>query len=117
MDNKKAVIYNINGGQVNIANGYSTINANQSNEIANNELENIVRQIMMNLSKIDNVDAQQITDVIEIVKEEITKPEPKASRLRNCIAILAPLISITNGIPILAENLQAFANFIASYIH
>ena len=54
--------------------------------------------------------------VLEQVKDELTKIEPKKSRLQNCIKIIAPMITIANGIPGLAINLQKFQDFIIQYI-
>lgn len=41
---------------------------------------------------------------------------PKVSRLRNCIALIAPMMTIANGIPTLSSNLQKFGEFIMNYI-
>lgn len=49
--------------------------------------------------------------------EELKKPEPKVSRLRNCLALIAPMFTIANGIPTLANNLQRLQELINSHIH
>lgn len=113
---KRNMTVNISGGQINIAKDNATINAIQNNGIDGNELETIIQAIKENLfgSKQDDVDG--ILDVLEQVKEELDKSEPKKSRLQNCIKIIAPMITIANGIPILATNLQKLQDFIVQYI-
>ena len=51
-----------------------------------------------------------------MAKEELAKPEPKASRLRNCVSLIAPMFTIANGIPTLVENLQKLVDYITPYI-
>lgn len=114
--NKRNVTLNISGGQVNIAKDNATINAVQNNGIGGSELETIIQGIKDNLSGLRKEDAEGILDVLEQVKEELAKTEPKKSRLQNCIKLIAPMITIANGIPTLATNLQKFNDFIIQYI-
>ena len=51
-----------------------------------------------------------------MAKDELGKVEPKKSRLKNCITLIAPMISIVNGIPALASNLQKFHDLIIQYM-
>lgn len=53
---------------------------------------------------------------VDMAREELAKPQPKVSRLRNCIALIAPMMTIANGIPTLSSNLQKFGEFIMNYI-
>lgn len=62
----------------------------------------------------DDVDG--ILDVLEQVKEELDKAEPKKSRLQNCIKIIVPMITIANGIPVSATNLQKLHDFIIQHM-
>ena len=55
-------------------------------------------------------------DIVDMAREELAKPQPKVSRLRNCIALIAPMMTIANGIPTLSSNLQKFGEFIMNYI-
>ena len=57
-----------------------------------------------------------LQDVIDMVKEEFSKSQPKTSRLRSCITLIAPIITTVNGIPTLVENIQKLKDFIAMYI-
>ena len=59
-------------------------------------------------------EAEQITDIVEMVQEELKKPEPKPGRLRNALTTLAPMMTIANGIPVLCENLQKLIDYISA---
>lgn len=113
---KRNMTVNISGGQVNFAKDNATINAIQKNRIGGDELETIIQVIKDNLSDLKKEDVDGILDVLEQVKEELAKEEPKKSRLQNCIKIIAPMITIANGIPILATNLQKLHDFVIQCI-
>jgi len=116
MENKTDMTFNISGGQVNVAKDNATINAIQNNSVNKSELEIIIRNIMDNSSDLKKDDMTVLEDVINMAKEELSKPEPKSSRLRNCITLIAPMVTIANGIPVLASNLQNLHDFIMQYI-
>ena len=107
---------NISGGQINIAKDNATINVIQNNGMDRNEFETTIQVIKDNLSGLKKEDADGILDALEQVKEELAKARPKKSRLQNCIKIIAPMITIANGIPVLATNLQKLHDFIIQCI-
>lgn len=107
---------NMNGGQFNLAKDNAAINATQNNGVNGNELDDIFKGIMENLSELKKEDADEIADIVEMSKEELTKQEPKVSRLRNCLTLIAPMFTIVNGIPTLAANLQKLQELIMQYI-
>lgn len=113
---KRNMTVNISGGQVNIAKDNATINAIQNNGMDGNEFETIIQAIKDNLSGLKKEDADEILDVLEQVKEEIDKEKPKKSRLQNYLKLIAPMITIANGIPVLATNLQKLHDIIIQYI-
>lgn len=119
MKNKNMTI-NTNGGIVSVANDNSKVKIKQynyyNNRVDASELDNIIKGIMENLSALKKEDADEIVDVVEMAKEELAKPEPKASRLRNCVSLIAPMFTIANGIPTLVENLQKLVDYITPYI-
>ena len=118
MKNKNMTI-NTNGGIVSVANDNSKVKIKQynyNNRVDASELDNIIKGIMENLSALIKEDADEIVDVVEMAKEELAKPEPKASRLRNCVSLIAPMFTIANGIPTLVENLQKLVDYITPYI-
>ncbi len=111
------IVWNVNGGQVNVASGNATIHATQNNGVNGKELDDIIKGIIENLTDLKKEDADEIVDAIEMAREELIKPEPKVSRLRNCLALIAPMFTIANGIPTLAANLQRLQEFINLHIH
>ena len=106
------IVWNVNGGQVNIASGNAIINATQNNGLNNAELESIIKNILDNVSGLGKEDADTIIDSVEMIREEIMKPEPKRNIISNGIKLLAPMISIANGMPALAENIQKFIDYV-----
>ena len=68
------------------------------------------------MSELKKEDAEEIMDIVDMAREELAKPQPKVSRLRNCIALIAPMMTIANGIPTLSSNLQKFGGFIMNCI-
>ncbi len=111
------IVWNVNGGQVNVASGNATIHATQNNGVNGKELDDIMKGIIDNLSDLQKEDADEIADIVELAKDELTKPEPKESRLRNCLALISPMLTIVNGIPTLADNLQRLQELINLHIH
>lgn len=116
MEEKKWT-FNVHDGQVNIANDNATIYATQNKGVGCDELDKIIRGIVADLPCLKKEEADEIRDVLEMVKDELEKTEPKAGRLRNCVTLIAPMITIANGIPSLANNLQRLTDYIAPYIH
>lgn len=108
---------NMNGGQFNYARDNATLNATQNNGVRANELDEIIRGIMENLSGLKQEDADSIRDIIDMANEELKKPEPKVSRLRNCLTLIAPMFTVVNGIPVLVSNLQKLVDYITPFIH
>lgn len=108
--------FNMNGGQFNFAKDNATINATQNNGVNASELDSIIKGIMENLSDLKKEDAESIKDVVDMVKDELGKPEPKVSRLRNCLTLIAPMFTIANGIPTLAGNLQRLVDYVTPFI-
>ncbi len=113
----KNITYTISGGQINIAQDNSTINATQNNGVSTNELDNIIKGIVENLSSLKKEKADELIDVVNMAKEELEKPKPKVSRLRNCVTLISPMVTIANGIPTLANNLQKLVEYISFFIH
>jgi hypothetical protein len=69
------------------------------------------------MSGLSKENSEAITDSVEMIQEELVKAEPRVSRLRNCITLIAPMITVANGIPVLTNNLQKLIDFVKPYIH
>ena len=116
MDVKNNMTLNVSGGQINFVKDNGTITATQNNGISNNELDTIITEIKNNLSNLEKGEAEKIIDAVDLTMEELTKQQPKISRLKNCITLIAPLVTIANGIPNLSNNLQRLQEFIMHFI-
>ena len=114
---KKENVWNVSGEQVIIASGNATVNAVQNNGIKESQLEEIIKGIMENTAELKREDADEIIDLVEMAKKELTSPSPKISRLKNCIKLLAPMLTIANGTPVLLSNLQRLYDFICLQLH
>lgn len=113
---EKNVTYNVYGGQLSLSSDNATSYATQNNGVSGNELDKIIQDIVQNLSELEKEDAENIKDIAEMAKEELEKPEPKVSRLRNCVTLIAPMFTVANGIPSLVNNLQRLVDYITPYI-
>ena len=96
--------------------GYAKINAVQNNENSMKEIEKISDIILENLSEITIEDAETIKDSVEMIRDELRTPQPKSNIISNGIKLLAPMISIVNGIPTLGDNLCKFIELVKSFI-
>ncbi|NBH14439.1 hypothetical protein D3Z36_09680 [Lachnospiraceae bacterium] len=115
MDDKN-IVFHMNGGQFIYAKDNTTINATQNYGAGVNELDQIIKGIMENLSGLQQKDADGIRDIVAMAKEELQKTEPKVSRLKDCLSLIAPMFTVANGIPMLVNNLQKLAEYITPYI-
>ena len=105
------------GGQVNYATDNAQIIASQIIGESGTEFDQLSKNILKELSQLKQEDADTISDTIDRVKEELMQETPRAGRLRNAITLLAPMITIANGFPTLAQNLQSLVSYIQSLIH
>lgn len=117
MEKDKNVTFNISGGQVNVANGHAIINATQNNGIKVQEIDKIISAIKSNLSGLAAEDAETIIDSVDMIREEINKSEPKGKIIGNGIKLIAPLITILNGTPVLIDNLKNFISIVSQYVN
>lgn len=113
----KNIEWKVSGGQINVASGNATINATQNNNIANNELREIIEGILNNLEKIDEESAETIKDAVQFAEQGFASQQPKSNKLKNCITLLAPMLTVLNGVPVLAGNIQKLIDYIKPYIN
>lgn len=114
-----SVIFNIKESSLKespiILGGGNTVNITGSN-IGMNDLDKLIKDINDNLFDVKEEYAEEVRDVVNMAKEELQKSNPNTGRLRNCINLLAPMVTIANGVPIVAGNLQKFLDYIKSFI-
>lgn len=111
------IIWNVSGGQVNVANDNAVINATQNNGVEMTEIENLIKNIMDNVYSLEKDNVETIVDSIEMIRDELQKPEPRGKIISNGIKLLAPMISIANGIPTLAAHIQKFIDMVTPFVH
>lgn len=119
VDKDNKTIYTMNGVQFNISKDDSTLYANQYN-VDNNkkifELENIIKTITDNIYFLEKQKADELIDIMDMIKNELIKPTPQPSRLRNCLTLLGPMFTVANGVPVLIENLHKLQDLILTFI-
>ena len=65
---------------------------------------------------VNNEDAETIVDSVNMIKDELLKPEPKRIIISNGIKLLAPMISIVNGIPTLAVSIKKLIDYATEFL-
>ena len=106
----------VSGGQVNIANDNSTINATQNNGIDEKELDKLITVITDNISSLEEENREMLNDTLELVKEELSKQRPKVSRLKNCVTLLSPIMGIAVNTPKLVSGISNLIKYINTII-
>ena len=116
MTNKNGVIVNVSGGQFAHAEGNAKMYVIQDNSIKGNVIDDIIKGIGENLSKIKKEDADEIETLVKMVMDELGKPKPKVNRLKNHLTLVSKMLTIANGIPILMDNIKKLQDIIMQYI-
>lgn len=111
------MMFNVSGGQVNISQGNSTLNATQYNSNDFSEIDKLIREIKLDLSKLSPKDEEEAIDAIDMIRSEIENQQPKKGNIRIGIKTLAPIITVANGIPVLISNLQKFIDMATTFIN
>lgn len=117
MSFKDEITFNNYGGQLNYAKDNATINATQNCRLKENELENIINDIIDNSYYFNKEDSETILDTLNMIQDELSKKKPNGSRLRNCVTLLSPMVTIANGIPQVAEKIGAVISYISQYFN
>ena len=95
----------------------NTAISTQNNQTSKDELKSIIDLIEKDLKKLNQEDAEDLQDTLSMVVEEFNNGTPRVGRLRKYITLLAPMMTVTNGIPVLADNMQKLYNYIMSFIN
>lgn len=113
---KKGMTINVrDNAQLNLAQDNGVVYATQNNGLKVDEVNNLVKNIMDNLSSLSKDDSETVKDAIEMI-QEVMKTKPKEKIISNGIKLLAPIISIANGTPVLLENLQKFVEYAKTFV-
>lgn len=117
MSFKDEITVNNYSGQVNYAKDNATITATQNYGLKENELEKIINDIIDNISYFNKEDSETILDTLKMIQDELSKKKPSGSRLRNCVTLLGPMVTIANGFPQVAEKIRAVISYISQYFN
>ena len=110
----------VNGGQFNYAQGHSTISAVQNiNGINPEQLQTMINEILSiaKEQKIPNESIQQLSESLELVKEELQKASPKKTAVRLILDGLLSTSTILGTIPTIASKINDFSQYIAPLLN
>ena len=113
-------IITVYGGQLNYAQGHSTISAVQNiNGINLEQLQTMIDEILSVAKEqnIPNDSIQQLSESLELVKEEIQKESPKKTAIRLIMDGLLSTSNIFGAIPTIAAKINDFAQYIAPLLN
>lgn len=118
MDDNIQYSITVNGGQVNLSQDNSTINAVQNNGIDQNKIQSMIDAILTAAQNGGVAQEQigQINEILYAIKDELTKPTPKRAVITT---LKNELIAFSTGfatIPALKEAVDIFVQFIAPFI-
>lgn len=119
MDEQNQYNITVSGGQVNISQNNSTLNAVQNNNGFDlQEAQKFISEILLLLSQTD-IPQEQLDEIGEVlvgIKDELAKPVPKKRFLNMLLQGLQTSSTILSTIPVVAEKVNAFAAYIAPYL-
>lgn len=109
----------VNGTQVNISNGNSTLNAVQNN--TNNESSELIRIIEAIKGSIDNEISEENKEIIlenvETIQDQLESKKPKKGLVKTCIAGLnTTIMALPNAIQ-LSKNVNQFIEYVNQFIN
>ncbi len=125
-ENKKGIIENrrdvrmenyYSKCQFNQAGENGTVIATQNNENgAENDLNMIIAAVEKELKSLKEAEAENIKDMLSMLREEMKVSKPRKGRLNNCLQLLLTTMSTINNAPQLLENLQKLKEYIEPYL-
>lgn len=107
---------NFNVNSNNATNSYNANSFNTEYLSEDDELHLILKDIMDNLFELNDSDRDNLQDIMQDVESEFQTSNLNSERLRNLTTEIARYITIANGIPVLANNLQQLINYICKYL-
>lgn len=125
-ENKKGIIEDrrevrmecyYNQCQINQASENGTVIATQNNENgAEKDLNSIIKTVEIELESMKEEEAENIKDMLNMLREEMKASKPRKGRLKNCLQLLVATMSTINNAPQLLENLQKIKEYIERYL-
>lgn len=108
----------VNGTQVNISNGNSTLNAVQNNNSEGSELIKIIDAIKGSIDKeISEDDKEIILENIETIHEQLESGHPKKGLIKTCLSGLnTTLMALPHAVK-LSKNVNQFIEYVKELIN
>ena len=119
MDESVQYMITVNGGQVNLAQDNSNINATQNNSgIDFNHLQELINAIdqVVKENTVPAESAKQICELLVGIKEEMQKPTPKKSVINMLLNGLKSTANVLASIPEISQKINSFAEYVAPFI-
>jgi len=105
-----------NKGQLNQSFNNSTINISQNYNLDTKKLDKMISDILSNLDGVDDVIKYGILTAIDIIKEEFATTSPQQNVLIRVSKMLAPMLTVLNGIPVLTNNIQKLIDYLQTFM-
>lgn len=104
---------NVSGGQVNIASGHATINANQYQAIDTQALAQLITSVKENAGSLPPADVEAANDSLEVIEKELVQQSPKKGFLRTALTALQAIKGTTEFAAAVAALVQFVQKIIA----
>lgn len=121
MDEQNQYNITVSGGQVNISQDNSTLNAIQNNDsgLDASEIQRLIDSIIgaMNTEKVPDGQMDEIKDTLLCIKEELTKKSPQKSIVKMLLTGLQTTATAMSAIPDVAQKVEAFATYVMQYLN
>lgn len=121
MDENNQYNITVSGGQVNISQDNSTLNAIQNNDsgLDASEIQRLIDSIIgaMNTEKVPDGQIDEIKDTLLCIKEELTKKSPQKSIVKMLLTGLQTTSTAMSAIPDVAQKVKAFATYVMQYLN
>ncbi len=119
MDDETHFNITVNGGQVNLSQDNSTINAVQNNNgVDIVKLQDMIADIvgLMNANNVSTEQANEIAEALNDIKAEITKSAPRKGIIRMLLDGVKNTAAILGAIPEINQKIQNFAEYITPFM-
>ena len=119
MDENNQYNITVSGGQVNISQDNSTLNAVQNNSGFDLQIVQKIIDEITTLLLQANVPKDQLAEIkeaLEGIRDELAKPAPKKGFINMLLQGLQTSSTVLSTIPVVAEKVKAFAAYIAPYL-
>jgi len=104
---------NVSCGQVNIASGHATINANQYQTVDTQALAQLIASVKENIGSLPPIDIEAVNDSLEVIETELIQQSPKKGLLRASLTALQAIKGTTEFAAAVATLVQFVQAIIA----